>query len=99
MLNGKNKFGPLAPGQQWVLAGVIVCSIMLGWAAVRSRGSTPPEHLITDRPIQVRTDGYTSSQACGACHPAQYATWHGSFHRTMTQLATRETVRADFDGV
>ena len=29
----------------------------------------------------------------------QYSTWHGSYHRTMTQVATPETVRADFDGV
>ena len=34
-----------------------------------------------------------------ACHPSEYETWHGSYHRTMTQVATPDTVRADFDGV
>ena len=33
------------------------------------------------------------------CHPWQYETWYGSFHRTMTQVATPDTVRADFDGI
>lgn len=100
MFKRKNEFrAPSAARQRWFIATVIVCSVTLGWAAVRSRGDTPPESRVTERPIQVRADGYTSSQACQACHPAQYATWHGSFHRTMTQVATPETVRADFDGV
>ena len=34
-----------------------------------------------------------------ACHPDQYSTWHASYHRTMTQVATPETALADFDGV
>src|SRR5207245_129507 len=51
------------------------------------------------RPIQVATDGYASSDACRACHPAEYAAWRGSFHRTMTQVANPRTVRASFDGV
>ncbi len=54
---------------------------------------------MVDRPIQVTGDAYVSSDTCRACHPAEYDTWHGSFHRTMTQVATPETVRADFDGV
>ena len=45
-----------------------------------------------NRPIQVREDGYTSSQACQSCHPHNYNTWYGSFHRTMTQVATADTV-------
>ena len=53
-----------------------------------------PTHNRTprNRPIQVREDGYTSSQACQSCHPHNYSTWYGSFHRTMTQVATVDTV-------
>ncbi len=47
----------------------------------------------------MNAEGYVSSRTCQACHPAEYASWYGSFHRTMTQVATPETVRADFDGV
>jgi len=50
-------------------------------------------------PVALRSDGYTSSDACRACHPAQWASWRRSYHRRMTQLATPEAVVAPFDGV
>ena len=61
----------------------------------------PPkrESEVINRPIQETGNGYVSSRTCQACHPAEYETWYGSFHRTMTQIATPETVRADFDEV
>ena len=46
-----------------------------------------------------RPGRFTSSNTCRACHPAQYASWHTSYHRTMTQVAGPETVVADFDSV
>lgn len=51
-----------------------------------------------DRPLEVRDQGYVSSAACKSCHPNNYATWHGSYHRTMTQVATPENAIAPFDG-
>lgn len=60
---------------------------------------TPEETQITNRPIQVREDGYVSSSACRACHPANYASWHASWHRTMTQVADRSAVLGDFGGI
>src|SRR5256886_14936668 len=44
----------------------------------------PPEN----RPIQSEIPGYATSSACRACHVENYTSWHGSFHRTMTQVAT-----------
>src|ERR1041384_535964 len=41
-----------------------------------------------NRPIQSQIAGYVSSNSCRACHPGNYASWHASFHRTMTQVAT-----------
>lgn len=38
------------------------------------------------------------SETCRSCHPGEYASWHGSFHRTMTRRATPENVRAPFTG-
>jgi cytochrome c552/cytochrome c554/c'-like protein len=69
------------------------------WAAISVREPLLPEREITYRPVQLEEDGYVSSATCKACHPSQYATWHGSYHRTMTQLATPSTVRANFDDV
>ena len=42
---------------------------------------------------------YAGSKACQACHPAEYATWRDSYHRTMTQEVREGTVLADFDDV
>jgi Cytochrome c7 and related cytochrome c/Cytochrome c554 and c-prime len=51
----------------------------------------PPEN----RPIQSQISGYVSSNACQACHLENYESWHGSFHRTMTQVATPASLPDD----
>src|SRR5262249_6897809 len=43
-----------------------------------------------------RPGGYVTSDTCQACHPDQHASWHRSYHRTMTQYATSETVLGSF---
>ena len=61
---------------------------------------SPVEVLPTSHPIPNRRgQGYRSSDACQSCHPQQHASWHGSFHRTMTQWAEASTVLGDFDNV
>lgn len=85
--------------RQWLPAGAIVlAAVALGAAAVVTRAPIVPEDRVENRPIQVATDGYVSSRTCRACHPSQYDSWRGSHHRTMTQVATPETVLADFGG-
>ena len=54
-----------------------------------------------NRPVQATIGNYVSSDTCRACHPGNYASWHTSFHRTMTQVATPASllgggVRTDF---
>lgn len=80
-------------------AALLALSTAVGWAAIGLREPFEPETQIADRPVQVSGDGYASSQTCKACHPSAYETWHGSYHRSMTQLPSPETVRANFDGV
>jgi hypothetical protein len=82
-----------------VIVAVLTLLTSARWAAIASRPVGRPERDVTYRPIQVEEDGYVSSRPCKACHPAQYSTWHRSYHRSMTQLATPDAVRADFDGV
>lgn len=36
--------------------------------------------------------------ACRGCHPGAFASWHATFHRTMTQRAEGEAVLAPFAG-
>jgi predicted CXXCH cytochrome family protein len=60
-----------------------------------------PDH----RPLQVREGtitsgrGYVTSDRCQRCHPDQYASWHSSYHRTMSQVVSADTVIANFGGV
>lgn len=54
-----------------------------------TRGGVPPQRA---------RDGYVSSAACLECHPQQHASWHRTYHRTMTQLASAESILAPFDG-
>ena len=41
--------------------------------------------------------GYLESGDCRKCHETNYASWHATFHRTMTQEAIRETILGDFE--
>ena len=41
---------------------------------------------------------WAGSDQCHACHRDRYASWHRTFHRTMTQEATPQTVQGRFDG-
>ena len=59
------------------------------------REAVPPEN----RPIQSQITRYVTSNACRACHPGNYASWHASFHRTMTQVATPQSLPPDMDGL
>jgi hypothetical protein len=59
----------------------------------------PPDSLVDlgrartaqtgNRPIVATQANYVTSNTCRACHPGNYASWHTSFHRSMTQVATR----------
>lgn len=46
-----------------------------------------------------RPEEFAGSASCRACHPDQYTSWHRSYHRTMTQTASPESVRGKFDNV
>ena len=43
--------------------------------------------------------GYVTSTSCRKCHQEEYDSWHATYHRTMTQPATPETVVAPFDNL
>ncbi len=57
------------------------------------RETQPPEN----RPIKSQIAGYVSSNACRSCHSGNYETWHASYHRTMTQVATPDSLPQDMD--
>ena len=83
------------------LAAALVASTAAGqalWAARSASRQRSAAAVLARVPQAAPHDGYVSSDACGACHPTEYATWHRSYHRTMTQAATATAVRAPFAG-
>jgi len=76
--------------------GVVSCAVV-GAAIAYRHPPAPP--AAPDRPIEVLDEGYRSSTRCRTCHPDQYASWHRSYHRTMTQEVSPETVIADFSNL
>src|SRR5437660_812932 len=38
-----------------------------------------------------------ASETCFKCHQDHYASWHQSYHRSMTREATPENLKADFE--
>jgi Cytochrome c554 and c-prime len=64
--------------------------------------SSPPKSTrspLPNLPIEMPTGGYVGSAACQNCHPNQHGSWHESYHRTMTQVASDESVLGDFNNV
>jgi cytochrome c552 len=81
------------------LAVLAASALTAGVFMLRAQAPRAAENTVGGRPIQVTSDAYVSSDTCRACHPAEYASWRASYHRTMTQVATIDAVRADFDHV
>jgi hypothetical protein len=81
------------------LLAILAISAAAGASLIFSRDRLVAERHVIGRPVQIEGDHYVSSRTCQACHPGQYASWHRSYHRTMTQVATPESVDVSFDGV
>ena len=47
------------------------------------------------QPIELAVEGFATSNSCRSCHASQYASWHASYHRRMTQSAVRESAAAE----
>ncbi len=79
-------------GPRTLLWGLLLATA----AIVTGHGRAEPPK---NRPIKLPVDDYVSSDACRSCHPGNYASWHASFHRTMTQVAVPANFASDMDGL
>ena len=77
-------------------AALLVAVGIAGLRWERVRASSAREEAQAHRPIAVHDGGYVSSDACRSCHANEYASWAASYHRSMTQVATPQTVLGDF---
>lgn len=80
-----------------VYLGVVASAVWLKGEA--RHGETARREVAEKLPETSRPGGYVSSDNCRSCHPQQYDSWHRSYHRTMTQTPSRETVRGNFENV
>lgn len=94
---------PFIPGlrnAKVILALALLLTVVVAWAGYeRNIENSPTLDSPSDRPIEVADRGFVSSKSCRQCHPGEYASWHASYHRTMTQYASPESVVGNFDDV
>ncbi len=68
--------------------------LALGAIAIAIRATAPAYATVRAG----RADaGYLESGDCRKCHETNYASWHATFHRTMTQEAGPESIVGDFE--
>ena len=89
-------FRKAPPGMAGVAVAAGVVAAAAASVSVQRPAPSPPAETL---PAPIEGGEYTTSDDCRACHPGAYASWHESFHRTMTQVARADTILADFDGV
>lgn len=93
---------PLKGRLSLYLAAIIV-SIPVCFALAQTAKSfeyrSSISQLQKNTPQRSSEGGFVSSNSCKACHPEAYHSWHQTYHRTMTQLASPDTVVGDFSGV
>src|SRR6266498_2143678 len=93
-------FGRLTSSRtRWLGVLFVVAGLMAVWSWQSYLKSKLDSRTQLSIPRVGRPEKYARSDSCRACHPDQYASWHRSFHRTMTQVASDESVRGNFDGV
>src|SRR6478736_9483573 len=81
----------------WLAVLVVVVAVAIVLADA-SHHSSSAANAPANRPIAAQEGDYVTSNSCRACHPGNYASWHASFHRTMTQVATPATLIDQVDG-
>lgn len=81
---------------QAAILGAVTASV---WTLESLRPAAVVEANVVDRPIESPSDGYVTSESCRSCHPRYHATWDGSYHSKMTQVASEESVVGDFRNV
>lgn len=69
----------------------------LAWLAISHREMTTAEPAVAGRPVEEAHSGFVGSDACMSCHPQEHFSWHNSYHRSMTQVASAKSVVGDFE--
>ncbi|MCK5941975.1 MAG: hypothetical protein KAI24_08415, partial [Planctomycetes bacterium] len=79
------------------VAAVSVALVAVASMSIATSRAPEPADRPEHRPLEVLAEGHVGSATCRSCHPGEHASWHGSFHRTMTQVASRANVLPRFE--
>src|SRR5437867_714165 len=90
------------------LAGICLLFLMVGfgrgYAAANGNAAPGLGGAATESVADIAADfaatlphvggpaGYVGSKACRSCHEDQFASWHRSYHRMMTQIASTNSI-------
>ncbi len=74
-----------------LVCGLVGLALLGLWAVLAAQASlkTPPPRDRT---------AFVGSNTCLSCHADHHASWKRTYHRTMTQEASRQSVQGRFDG-
>ena len=79
------------------LGVTVAAAVLLAVVALQVWSPDTPPLARQQSPPKTNQLGYVSSTTCRPCHPEQFQSWHDSYHRKMTQVATREAVLAPYE--
>ncbi len=91
--------GKLLVGALALMAVLVVGGLVWRNWYLDVRQETIPPVASDPLPVIGPRGDFVGSSACRECHKKNHSSWHQTFHRTMTQKASSETVLAPFDGV
>ncbi len=92
----RRSYLPASRAARWGLVAVAGGLLMTVLTFVNAGRSLPPANRPVEAPV---APDYVTADSCRSCHPGNYASWHASYHRTMTQVAQPENFAAEMDGL
>jgi Cytochrome c552/Cytochrome c554 and c-prime len=96
-LAGLRRLTPAPAPRRLLVLGLLPAGLWL-WSS-RTREPAPTTEPTPGIQTTPAPEGYVTSAACRSCHPSEYQSWHQSYHRSMTESARADSVRAPWQGV
>jgi predicted CXXCH cytochrome family protein len=84
------------PRSRLLILSAALAAVALAIAAASWRFGEVRAELA--RPFDRHGTGYVGSNTCRSCHQDRHASWYRTWHRTMTQEASAQSVQGQFDG-
>ena len=87
-----------ARGSLWSVSLGCGALVAVGASVLLARAERRALSADLASPRDLHRGAYAGSAACRRCHPDHYQSWARTFHRSMTEEASQDSVRGDFSG-